>query len=188
MALIIFAAGLFWFAYPRYQRISQGDDIAMKNLRAEYEAKNNYLGKIKNLKKLYQQVSQAEIKKIEGMVPNDSKIINLIPEIESIILRNGAVLDSIKVEPNFNKEASAKTNTEAGKKTESLSGIFGGPPPKGVGRIKIEISLSSVSYQVLKNIIKTLENNLRLLDIAAISYAVQENSAVFTIYTYYLIS
>lgn len=186
LSFIIFAAGLFLFIYPQYQQITKSDETAKKNLQAEHEAKYSYLSAIRDLKNSYQLISGADRKKIEDMVPVSNKVTDLIPEIESIALKNGVVLNSIKVKSeDTTSQSKAKTTVELGEKQEPPAGIFG-QLPGGVGQAKIEINLSSVNYQVLKNLLKTFENNLRLLDIAKIDYDVQENKVVFTVYSYYL--
>ncbi|MDD4272009.1 MAG: hypothetical protein PHF50_04370, partial [Patescibacteria group bacterium] len=58
--------------------------------------------------------------------------------------------------------------------------------PQGVGSIMIEVNLSSVNYSILKNIIKAFENNLRLFDIAKITFNANGNKALLNIYSYYL--
>lgn len=185
LAFIIFAVGWFLFIYPQYQQLAKGNGTAEKSLRTEYEAKDRYLSAVRDLKNSYQLISAADRKKIEGMVPVSNEVISLITEIESIVLKNGVVLNSIKIEAEDSQsQPKAKTEVQSGEKQEPPAGIFG-QLPEGVGRAKIEINLSSVNYQVLKNLLKTFENNLRLLDIAKINYNVQENKAVFTVYAYY---
>lgn len=186
LAFIILAAGLFLFIYPRYQEMAKGDETARKNLQTEHEAKYSYLSSIRGLKNLYQQVGAEERKKIVEMVPADNKVINLIPEIESIVLKNGAVLNSIKIEEGLKSTVKSKTTVESGEKPEQPAGIFE-QLPAGVGLARIDVILSSVNYQVLKNLLKTFENNLRLMDIAKIDFNVQENKAVFAIFSYYLL-
>lgn len=185
VALIIFVAGLFLFIYPQYKTISKSERLVKSNLEAKYKDKSDYLFKITNLKKLYQSISDTDRKKIQGMVPADSNITGLIPEIESIVLKNSAILHSIKITEE-DSQSQPKAKAESGERQVSPAGIFSGQLPAGVKLVKIEINLASVDYQVLKNIIKAFENNLRLLDIAEISYNVQDNKVVLIIYTYYL--
>ncbi len=187
IALIIFIAGLFLFIYPQYQKIKTSEAMEKDKLQTEYQTKSAYLNKISNLKKSYQQISEANRKKIEKMVPTDNKITDLIPEIESIVLRNGAVLNSIKIESDDAGQTGVKAKVESSGKPESLAGIFAGQLPPEARLVRLEINLSSVNYQVLKNIVKAFENNLRLLDIAKINYAVLENKVVLIIYSYYLV-
>ena len=168
LGLVILAAGLFMLVYPKYQQISKANEEAKNNL-LKYEDRFNYLNSIRNLKKSYQSINDGDRNKIAVMAPAASDTSIIITEIEAIALRNSAIMTSIKIESQ--KEAPA--------------GIFNQLPP-GVGLVKIEVNLSSVNYSILKNIIKTFENNLRLFDIAKIGFNVSENKALLSIYSYYL--
>lgn len=186
LALIIFAAGLFLFAYPQYQEIVKDNETTKKNLQAEAEAKASYLNSIRDLKSSYQLISAADRKKIEDMVPARDKVISLIPEIESIVLKNGAVLNSIKITGGLKSQPKAKNEVDSGEKPELSAGVFE-QLPEGVGLAKIEIDLSSVNYPVLKNLLRTFEDNLWLLDVVKVGFNVPGNKANFTIYSYYLL-
>lgn len=182
VSLIIFVLGSTFFIYPRAKRIIASDQAERRNLQNQYDGQNGYLTKIINLKQSYRQISEADKKKIESMVPADKRVIGLIPEIESIVLKNGAFLNSIKID---SPDLKSRPGTSIEEKRGPAAGIFG-PLPEGIGLVKIEVDLGSVNYQVLKNIIKTLENNLRLLDVAKISYPAQESKVNLIIYAYYL--
>ena len=189
LGLVILAAGLFMLVYPKYRQISKANKEANDNLKIEYETKLNYLSYIRNLKKAYQPINGGDKAKIAAMVPlaSDTGISDtgiIITKIESIALRNSAILTSVKIESSG---AAGRANLAAPPKEnkELPIGIFNQPPP-GVGLVKIEANLSSVDYTVLKNIIKAFENNLRLFDIAKISFNVKENKALLNIYSYYL--
>lgn len=188
LACVIFAVGLFLFIYPQYQQMVKDDEAANKSLQVQYETQSSYLSAIRNLRNSYQSISGVDREKIEKMVPVGDKIIDLIPEIESMALKNSVVLNSIKIEPNLKapSQTQAKAKVETGIKLEPPVGIFE-QLPEGIGSAKIEINLSSVNYQIFKNLLKTFENNLRLLDTAKISYDVQENRVVLTLYSYYFI-
>ena len=153
-------------------------------MQVEYEKKINYLNSIKQLKTIYQSISENDKNKISIMLPTSKDSSIIIAEIESIIIKNSAILNSIKVET---QATGARSNYRAQTSEDkiSLAGIFSNPPQE-IGIIKIEIKLSSVDYQILKNIIKTFENNLRLFDISKVSFNVGKSEAVLNIYTYYL--
>jgi Tfp pilus assembly protein PilO len=184
LGIVIFVAGLWLLVYPQYRQISKANEAAKKNLQTEYETKFNYLNSISNLKKSYRLISAEDKSRIAAMVPAGSDVGGLISIIEAIALKNGVVLNSLKIEPD---DAKGQTGirAQAGDNKEPLAGIFE-QLPQGVSRIKIEVNLSSVNYPILKNIIKTLENNLRLLDIAKINYSVGESRVMLNIYSYYL--
>lgn len=181
LGAIIMVGGLFILVYPKYQQIFKTDKEIRKNLLAGYEARSDYLNSVRNLKKSYQSINEGDKAKIGTMAPNQGDTGAVITEIESIAASNGAILNSIRIEPvgSGDRKAEAKENKEP------AAGIFN-QPPAGVGLIKIEVKLSAVDYQVLKNIIKTFENNLRLFDIAKINFKVSESQAFLNIYSYYL--
>jgi len=184
LALIILAAGLFLFIYPQYKSIAKSDDATEKNLQAEYEVKYNYLKAINDLKDSYRLIDAADRKKIQEMVPARGKAIDLIPEIESIVLKNGAVLNAIKIDQSFTSRPLQDTGVSTGDDSAPATGIFG-PMPEGVGLARVEVNLSSVNYSVFKNLLKTFENNLWLMDVSKVNYSVAENKANLIIYTYF---
>lgn len=187
LAIIILAVGLLVLVYPKYQQIfkvNEANKEVKNNLQVEHEARFNYLNSIRNLQKSYQLINDGDKAKIAAMVPATSDTSLIISEIEAIAARNSVILTSIRIEsPNVGVKDNLRVEPKENK--ESPAGIFNQPPP-GVGLVKIEVNLSSVDYSLLKNIIKAFENNLRLFDIAKISFKVSENSAFLNIYSYYL--
>lgn len=187
-ALVIAVSG-WLLIYPLYQKIAKDNEEARQNLQIEYEQKASLLKTVLNLKKSYQLVSESDRKKIIAMVPAGNDANGLIPEIESIALKNNVVLDSLKIEPMAAVANNSRPGHEAeagtGEKKELPAGIFW-QLPQGVGWIKLEVNLSSLNYPVLKNVIKTFENSVRLLDVAKVSYGVSDKKAVLIVYAYYL--
>ena len=184
LAIIIFAVGLLLFVYPNYRQLGQANRAAKENLLAENDKKADYLNSVTNLKKSFQLVKAEEVRKIVTMLPSGSDASGIISEIERIALRNGAILRSVKVNAEADRGA-VRQRAELAEKTEPPAGIFE-KLPAGVGRLKIEVSFGSINYPVLKNIIKTFENNLRLFDISKIDYGATDNKATLIIYSYYL--
>jgi|GEM_PF-919846 len=184
LALIILAAGLFFFIYPQYQKIVAENTETEKRLQLELDTDQVYLNTIGDLKNAYKLVSAADKEKVIGMMPVGNQAVSLIPEIESIVLRNGAILDSIKIAQAAEENSKAKSKIVAPEKSESSSGALG-QPPRGADSIKLEVNISAVNYPTLKNLLKTLENNLWLLDVAQVDYDTKESKAALIIYSYY---
>lgn len=186
LALIIFAVGLFLYVYPKYQQLIKGNDAAKKQQQAEYKIKFGYLAAVNDLKNSYQSISAADKEKVEAMVPVNGQAIGLISEIEAIALKNGVTLNYVKIAEDPTGQPGAKIKVESGEKSGAPAGSFN-KLPAGVGLTKMEISLSSVNYAVLKNLLKVFESNLRLLDLAEINYDVSGKRVTLTVYAYYLI-
>ena len=184
LVLIIFVIGLFVIIYPKYQQIVQAKDEATKNLQAEYEVKLNYLNSIRNLQESYRLISADDREKINKMVPAINDPSAIITEIGSIAEKNSAILNSIKIDTQSNSDEPT-TRSSSGENKDLPAGIFT-QPPKGVNSVKITAALSSTNYPTLKNVIKTLENNLRLFDIVEINFNPDKNSATLGFYSYNL--
>lgn len=184
LGVIILIVGLFALVYPKYQQISKANQEAKNSLQIKYETKLNYLNFIRNLKKSYESISNDGKAKIAAMVPAGRDTSTIIKEVESIVAKNNAILLSIKIEPQT-IDSKINLRVESREDKEPPAGIFN-QPPQGVGLVKLEISMGSVNYPVLKNIIKTFENNLKLFDIAKISFNAKDNTALLNIYSYYL--
>lgn len=189
-AVLLVVISSWLFVYPRYRQISQDNELARQNLETAYEEKAALLKTILNLKEAYQSVSASDREKIYKLVPDASDENGLLEQIELIAAKNSVALNSLKIMLEEAKRQ-AKTAREPGgpaetaEKKDPPAGIFT-EPPQGVKRLKLEINLSSVSYPILKNVLKTIENNLRLLDVANVDYSVKENKATLMVYAYYL--
>jgi hypothetical protein len=183
LSFIILAAGLLFYLYPQYQEIIKEAKATEENLKAELQAKADYLSDIRDLKNSYLSISQADRKKIEEMMPASRRVIDLIPEVESIVLKNGLILNSIKIESSLNSQSGAGGQPVG--TPGQPAGIFE-QLPAGVGLAKIEINVSSINYSILKNLLKTFENNLWLLDVSKINFDIGGKRANLIIYSYYL--
>lgn len=184
LAIIVFSLGLLLFVLPNYKKINQSNQMAKESLLVEYEKKAEYLKSVIDLKKSFQLISAEEEKKLKALVPVSGDTSGIISEIEQVALKNGAILNSVKVTPQDSK-AVVKSKASSEEKDRVVAGIFNKLTP-GVNSLKIEISLGAINYPVLKSIIKTFENNLRLFDIAKIDYDASGNKAVLIVYSYYL--
>jgi len=184
VALIILATGSLWLLYPRYQKAVAASQAASASWQKDFAEKSIYYDKLVALRQSYELVSPEERSKIEAMVPVGGDTDNLITQFEAIALKNGAILNSIKI-TNESPKSSSKPFPGSSLEKKEPAGIFD-ELPQGIGLVKLEVNLSSVSYPVLKNIIKTIENNLRLLDIYKIGYPAKENKVNLVVYAYYL--
>ncbi len=184
IGIAILIAGLLVFIVPKHKLISKENEDAKNRIQVEYAEKANRLNSARNLKESYKSASDEDKSKISSMIPAGRDTSAIMSEIESISLRNGAILDSVKIELKA-ADADKNLKIETAEKNNPPAGIFSKPPEK-IGLIKIEASLSSVNYSVLKNIIKSFENSLRLFDIAGINYKAEGSEAILNIYSYYL--
>lgn len=182
LAVIIFGTGLWLFAYPNYKKVDQENRAARENMQTEYDKKGQYLSVLLNLKNSYQLIETQDISKIKAMIPSNQDAGGIISEIELIALKNGVILKSVRISQEAARSsAQASDEAAAGSKPSESAAL-----PAGVSRLKIEVSLSSLNYPILKNIIKTFENSLRLFDVSKVDYDASGGKAALTVYSYYL--
>ncbi len=166
--IIIFVGGYFIFILPKYNQIVRDVQLQADELEKKYSFRQQYLTQLIHLKVAYKQISQENKDKIEAMLPSSPKVEDLISEIETISLKNGLTLTNLSVEP-----------AEAiGEKTGEIL--------NGVANVKITMEIVGTDYYALKNILKTIENNLRLMDIISVNYLVGDKKTSLVLQAYYL--
>lgn len=110
----------------------------------------------------YDKIDPIDLARVNGILPNDYSKEALYGEIEEIIKQNGFIPTSIILnkEDEVKTDETARPNPEAETKSKTSSKI---------GTINISLSLSSINYAGLKNLLGVLESNLRLLDVKQVS-------------------
>lgn len=99
----------------------------------------------------YDKIDQIDLDRVNGILPNEYDKEALYGEIEEIIRQNGFIPTSI-----------ALTKEETVLSTSSPSN------PK-IGVINIDLSVASINYAGIKNLLEILETNLRILDVKELS-------------------
>ncbi len=121
---------------------------------------------------LYRKISSDNIDKVNGVLPDEYAKERLFGEVEDILSQKGLILDSLSL-------------TKAGEDDDEPLV----PRDKGlslnVGIIKAEMSLSSIDYVALKNLLPLLEKQLRLIDVEDLSFDPSAETANLIFYTYY---
>jgi len=166
--IIIFVGGYFIFILPKYNQIVTDTKLKTDELEKKYSSRQQYLTQLIRLKMAYKQISQENKDKIEAMLPSSPKVEELVSEIEAISLKNGLTLTSLSVEP---------VEAKGGKTEDKLN---------GVANVKITMEVVGTDYYALKNILKMIENNLRLMDVTSVNYLVGDKRTSLVLQAYYL--
>lgn len=135
------------------------------------------LENISNYKKDYENLNPNDKEKINLMIPDADDAEKLFTDIESLILKNGFILNSLGINSIDNISSfKSKKNT---KKSASVS------VPKDVGIIELNLDISNSSYENFKKLLSVFEDNLRILDVHNIDFSLDGASISFEIRTYY---
>src|SRR3989344_2896095 len=145
--LIAIAIVLFWaLALPFYYRISDLD-TAIKEREDLLKSRNTIIANIKELNKEYQK-RIPEIAKLSAIVPSKKSIAEVLSAIDDVSAKNGIQLFSSAI---------------IGQKTSDTDA-------NPYNLLSLEMGLSG-SYLGLTNFLRSLERNLRLVDITSVDAA-----------------
>ncbi len=133
------------------------------------QAEKDKLASLQEAVLAYDKIDKVDLERVNGILPDEYDKEALFGEIEEVILQNGFIPTSI----SLSKEDSA-TSTE---KTAAISG-------SKIGKVGIELSIASVNYAGMKNLLEVLESNLRMLDVKKLSLS-DGGSGSIEIDTYY---
>ncbi|MFA5886338.1 MAG: hypothetical protein WC863_01005 [Patescibacteria group bacterium] len=173
--LILFLAAAYWFLlYPKFLTIQSSLKTAGEETQNLY---NIYWQKLVNLKSVnesYKKISAVDLQKFNSVLPDEYVPERLFGELEEIVSRGGWLIGNISLKP-------VKIAAPA---------LFSSSTPitfsnKKLNAISVSLSISAIDYQGLKNLLKILENNLRLFDVTSVSFSPSSNSVNLVLTTYY---
>jgi Tfp pilus assembly protein PilO len=166
IAMIGIIAALLWFVQPTYSEI--------KNLMLEIEAKEDTLEKkqklVVDIEKLVSQYEDIEgrVNKVFYALPNEAEIPNVLVQLEALASENGMIFESSnfsKVQQSAQNKATSGNNAASSSETTNQQNII-----EQIRSVSIDINLTG-SYENFKNYLKSLENNIRIMDIMSISFS-----------------
>lgn len=181
LIMIILILGYFILIKPKYNKVRNEIETAIRQKEDNYQTYENYFNKLNDLKRVYNKVDANNLQKINHLLPSEPEVEEILVQLESIVLRNGLLLSSVeldweKAEPQkeSRKSAALRQNSEEGEM------------PQEIGRIRATLEVAGTDYTALKNLLKTLENNLRLIDVEGIEFFPGSDTVTLTMSSYYL--
>lgn len=110
--------------------------------------------------------NQKVLQKLDSILPNNQDIPNLLVQIEALANDGGVVLKDVVI------TASSEDKTTSKAQEIRTGDVSQEKIPTDYKSININLKLTT-SYESFKNFLKTIENNLRLVDIDSISFSSQ---------------
>lgn len=184
LVLVILFLGYTFLLKSKYKQVFESPELGKKDKMQEYLDIKDHLAELNNLIDSYHKISQKDIDKVNFILPNKYVPEKLFTQIDSIILKNGSILTSLTIKVKDEESLSALKSFFSASETVKKEDII--LLPDGVEKITLSLNIAGVDYVALKNIIRTIENNLRLMDITNISFEPGNGSLNMEIDTYYL--
>jgi hypothetical protein len=186
VVLIIFFASYVYILKPMYDKTLEAVKGNAVNRERVYLQQLNKLNSFRQLVSVYNKIPDDEKDKLNNLLPPDYVKEQLFIELGYIIPQNGHKLSYL----NFKKDTEIETEKEdqrrARTEEEISASSFLDDLAPDIGYIDAELKLSSASYNGIRNLLKLLENNLRLVDVYELSFDPEGETFEASFVTYYL--
>lgn len=174
VVIMIFFGSYKMLLRPKYNSILNEDEIRQK--RTEYTQKLDYLMQLRDLRAAYDKILQDDKDKINAIINNTNEKEDLFKEMQFLAVREGVTLESLDVLP---LDDSYELEDLAGNNKRSQ--LF-----DQVRVVRTTITLADITYESLFNTLKTIELNLRIMDVNKVDYDPFNQRAVIELLTYQL--
>ena len=153
----------FFILQPKINKTTQAISENISSHQKLLQAEKNKLTNLREAIDAYSKIDVIDSARINKILPNNYNKELLYGEIEEMIIKNGFIPTSI----TLNKEDEDQGTTGAVAKSDSK--VEATKVSDKIGVVNISLSIASVDYAGLKNLLGVLENNLRLLDVKKLS-------------------
>jgi len=194
---IILAAVLVLFLFfiylvflgPKFRATQAAISANTEEKRLLYETTQTKLASLKIISEIYKKISPADLQKFNSVLPDAYVRERLFGELEEIIEQGGWLVSNISISPaEESASAPAPVVNENSLDDSASAPVPNIPIPnenKKIGTVSLQLSIAALDYPGFKNLLRILENNLRLFDVTSVSFSSTSNSAVIVITTYY---
>lgn len=179
LTLAVIAGGAFFLLKPKYEMAKASMDISALN--EDLAAAQTSLRKLDGLNQSFSEIPEEDRERIAKIIPDEKNLEKLFPLMETIVARNGLLLVSLEVAEV--KEETLKTQAQIAEEgaAAEISQAAGSPEaeeklPPEIIKIKISMEVGGTEYTGLKSLLKSLENNLSLMDVMTVDYTDGENA------------
>lgn len=174
ICLLVMVGSLFGFFLPQYRQTLAESNDNYQRAQQELADKQKYQASLIKLNDFYKRIDQNTRSKVMDILPVTLDKENLLAEIEAICLTNSLLIKSSDVASGAESETSASSTVDITSLKSQLRTAI------------IKLELQGKNYQSFKGLLKTIENNLHLMDILRLDYSPGKNQIILEIQVYYL--
>lgn len=179
LILFLFFAYLVFLA-PKFRATQAAISVNTEEKQLLYETTQKKLASLKIISEVYQKINPSDLQKFNSVLPDSYARERLFGELEEIISRGGWLISSVTISP---EEDVAKAPAPAvGADNPAPATVLNN---KKIGIVNVQLDLTAIDYQGFKNLLRLLENNLRLFDITSVEFSPDADAATVVISTYY---
>lgn len=185
ICILIMVGSVLLFFLPQYRAALAEFNNNNQLAQAELIKKQKYQANLVQLRTFYDNIDQNTRSKVTDILPAQLNKENLLAEIEAICLANNLLIKSSDVIVAETATPSTDNTTDNNESASSSSSTV----PTLTSQLRsavIKLELSGRDYINFKKLLKTIENNLHLMDIERLEYLPGKNQIVLEIRIYYL--
>ena len=185
ICILIMVGSVLLFFLPQYRATLAEFNNNNQLSHAELIKKQKYQANLLQLRAFYDNIDQNTRSKVTDILPAQLNKENLLAEIEAICLANNLLIKSSDVIVAETATPSTDNTTDNNESASSSSSTV----PTLTSQLRsavIKLELSGRDYINFKKLLKTIENNLHLMDIERLEYLPGRNQIVLEIRIYYL--
>jgi Tfp pilus assembly protein PilO len=177
ISLSIVLFGFLFLIKPKYDQyvssLSEENKKQDQFLFLLRESKD-YLDEVRERVNKYNSVNKDDLEKINGILPKCGFHEELFTQMDNIVKKNGLLLTSISIKPEVYSIDSITNGDQEGVVVMQKRST------------RISFSLAGVNYVGMKNFLKDIESNLRIMDINSLGFDPTNNSLSLDIQAYCL--
>lgn len=177
VSILILVLGFIFLIKPKYEQITKGlinQNEEQDQFLSLIKESKEYLKDVNDLGDIYKEISKEEFDKINRILPECGMHEELFSQMDNIIKKNGLLLTSISIKP---ESYPAQMETVDSQQVDS---------DKQKKKITLSFSLGGINYIGLKNFLKDIESNLRIMDATSLSFDPANDFLSINIQTYCL--
>lgn len=182
--IIIVVSLLLFLALAYFIVLGPRFSIAQEAIRTNIESeKNLYANNLRKLEsyrainEVYKKMNPEDLRRFNTVLPDNYVPERLFGEIEEIVSRGGWLVGGLKI-----VEPGEALGTPEGS-VSATSSFFS--LPENVSQYSLELEVTAIDYAGFQNLLRILENNLRLFDITSVEFLPSNASAKIILTTYY---
>ena len=176
IVVVVLIVGGLWVLYPKYDSIRKKGLLTYDSKKLELQQRTEYLKKIDSMLEQYRTVQPSDVALANLILPDEQQIPELFVMLDQLGRDLGVKVSRIafSIQPAAAPVAGQAVSAKTAGQVERLGITLG-----------IDFT-ESVSYGKYKEILKGIEQNIRILDLNNASFDASQKSMTLNLSTYYL--
>lgn len=181
LGVIVLAIFLLLLAYililrPKTDEVVLSAQETISSQQRLFQAEQTRLDRLTAAVEAYNQINPVDIERVDNILPSDYDKEALFGEVEELINNQGFILTSLVIKKDTDKVEDVSATEEEVPILPEVS--------ENIGTISLQLEIAAIDYAGLKNLLISLEKNLKFLEVANISLS-GDYAASLTLVTYY---